>query len=126
MHQLKWWPNSREKGLRIGIWALSLASLVIVCVLLGCAFEPKFDTPIATVETYVWAYNHNDNDLMKQCGYDADLYKLFRIRTDIGVGEPIYETVHDIRMEVLCQPDSLLSILCGSNASQALYAFKYS
>ncbi len=100
---MKWWPNRREMGLRISIWALSLALLVMVCVLLGCGFEPKFDTPFATVETYIWAYNHNNSDLMTQCGYDADLHKLFRIRTDLGVGEPSYDAVRDIQTEVLSE-----------------------
>ncbi|MBN1591799.1 MAG: hypothetical protein JW941_00960 [Candidatus Coatesbacteria bacterium] len=100
---MKWWPNSREERLRINTWALSLSLFLTVCVLLGCGFEPKFDTPIATVETYVWAYNNNNGDLMKKCGFDADLYKLFRIRTDVGVGEPTYEPVRDIQMEVLSE-----------------------
>ena len=100
---MKWWPYSHKVGLRISIWALSIASLVMACVLLGCGFEPKFDTPVATVETYVWAYNHNNTDVMRQCGYDADLYKLFRIRTDIGVGEPTFEAVRDIQTEVLSE-----------------------
>ena len=73
----------------------------MVFALLGCAFEPEFDTPAATVQTYVWAYNHNNKDLMTECGYNADLYKIFRIRTDLGIGEPTYDVIRDIQAELL-------------------------
>ena len=86
--------------LQVRIRSLSYASLAMVFVLLGCGFEPKFDTPDATVQTYVWAYNHNDEVVMKKCGYNADLYKLFRIRTDLGIGEPTYDVVRDIKAEL--------------------------
>ncbi|MBN2208221.1 MAG: hypothetical protein JW759_02850 [Candidatus Coatesbacteria bacterium] len=56
---------------------------------------------MATLETYVWAYNKNDQTLMNKCGFDADLYKLFRHRVDIGVGEPKYDIVNDIEVELL-------------------------
>jgi len=98
---MKWRPYSHKGELQVCIWSLSFASLTMVFALLGCAFEPEFDTPDATVRTYVWAYNHNDRDLMTKCGYNADLYKLFRVRTDLGIGEPTYDVIRDIRAELL-------------------------
>ncbi len=70
-------------------------------MLVGCAFKPSFDTPEETVQTYVWAYNHNDKALMNKCGFNANVNKLFRIKIDVGIGEPKYEVVHDIRAKLL-------------------------
>jgi len=82
--------------------ALGCTCLLLVgCSLAGCSFEPRFDTPFATVQTYVWAYNHDNQAVMKQCGFNADLYKLFRHKIDVGVGPPRYDIVKDIRAELL-------------------------
>ncbi|HUT02850.1 MAG TPA: hypothetical protein VM163_03040 [bacterium] len=78
-----------------------LLCFAVIWALVGCTFEPSFDTPEATVEAYVWAYNHNDQVLMTKCGFDTDVNKLFRVRIDVGIGEPKYEVVHDIRAELV-------------------------
>lgn len=98
---MKWHPYSHKGGSQFLTWFLLFSSSLTVALLLGCAFEPEFDTPDATVQTYVWAHNHNNKDLMTECGYNADLYKVFRVRTDLGIGEPTYEIIHEIQAELL-------------------------
>ncbi|MBN2209677.1 MAG: hypothetical protein JW759_10335 [Candidatus Coatesbacteria bacterium] len=98
---MKWRPYSRVVGSRVYVWSLSFVCLATVTVGLGCGFKPKFDTPDATVQTYIWGYNHGDQNLMKKCGYDADLYKLFRVTIDVGIGKPEYQPVRDIQAELL-------------------------
>lgn len=70
-------------------------------MLVGCGYEPRFDTPEATVEAYVWAYNNNDQELMSKCGFDTDVNKLFRVTIDVGVSEARYDVVQDIQAELL-------------------------
>ena len=93
--------NQQVRAASTIICSSAIISLLAAIAVLGCGFTPSFDTPFATVETYVWAYNNNDQALMGKCGFNADLYKLFRHRVDVGVGEPKYDIVTDIRAELL-------------------------
>jgi len=95
----------QRESLRVLVNRRKLVSVLscafVALVLTACDFEPSFDPPFSTVQTYVWAYNHNDEILMKECGYSADLCKQFRNKIDVDVGEPKYEKVTDIRATLL-------------------------
>jgi len=84
-----------------GEFSLAILLLIALLFVVGCGFEPSFDPPYNTVKTYVYAYNQNDSVLMKKCGFSCDLYKVFRQRIDVGVGQPKYEPVYDIKAELM-------------------------
>lgn len=92
---------SSKNSLKMCLCCTLFVCFAAVWMLVGCSYEPRFDTPEGTVRAYIWGYNHNDKALMGKCGFNADLDKLFKIKIDVGIGEPRYEIVHDIRAKLI-------------------------